>query len=154
ESSITIREGITMNCKRWGCHARHNGEVSARSVIALDCATEATGEEHGAAVADRVADMDVREAYLSGRVCIRASNASTICARGCHIVGGTAVSPRPLVLAEYSGRINASQVEFANTSGTGINVNNGGIIDAFNLVGSPTIGSTLNTLTQNGVIFG
>lgn len=153
ESSITIREGITMNCTRWGCHARHNGEVSARSVIATGCGSIGTTEA-GAAVADRVANMDVREAYLgNSRVAIRASNASMICARAAHIIGG-GVSGVYLVQAEYSGIINASQIEFSNVTGAGLSVNNGGQMDAFSLIGSPTFNVTKNEVSANGIIYG
>lgn len=153
ESSITIREGITMNCTRWGCHARHNGEVSARSVIATGCATLASSSEQGAAVADRVADMDVREAYLSGKVAIRSSNGSTICARVTHILGG-GVAGTYLVQADYSGRINGSGITFEGVAGGGYSVMFGGIIDAFSPTGNPTFNVTKNTVTSNGIIFG
>lgn len=154
ESSITIREGITMNCGRWGCHARHNGEVSARSVIATGCATNSTySSEYGAAVADRVADMDVREAYLSGNVAIRASNASRICAKAAHILGG-GVPGVYLVSSDCSSIINASQIEFSSVSGDGIKVEQGGQIDAFSVTGNPTFNTTKNEVTSKGIIFG
>lgn len=77
ESSITIREGISRNMTRWGVHARHNGEVSARSCVCTNCGI--------GACADRVADCDVREAVLNGsKVAIECNNISRVNANGCH----------------------------------------------------------------------
>ena len=88
ESSITIREGITMNCGRWGCHARHNGEVSARSVIAVGCATDAKYSGESAALcADRIADLDGREAWVSCGNALAVRNASRMNCNGTHILG-------------------------------------------------------------------
>ena len=157
ESSITIREGITMNCSRWGCHARHNGEVSARSVIATGCATNvAYASEYGAAVADRVADMDVREAYLGGNYAIRCHNASSICARATHVICG-GVENAYIVQATYSGRINASGMTFTGTTeGSKMyEVLYAGWIDTFGVTGKTYNVSTLNTIDGfNGIIFG
>ena len=156
ESSITIREGITMNCSRWGCHARHNGEVSARSVIATGCATNTTyASEYGAAVADRVADMDVREAYLGGNYAIRCHNASSICAKATHVIG-RGIENAYLVQATYSGKINASQMTFAGiTEGSKMfEVQYAGWIDAFSVTNKTYNVSTLNTIDINGIIFG
>ena len=157
ESSITIREGITMNCSRWGCHARHNGEVSARSVIATGCATDTTkASEYGAAVADRVADMDVREAYLGGNYAIRCHNASSICARATHVIGG-GVENAYLVQATYSGRINASGMTFTSiTEGSKMfEVLYAGWIDAFGVIDKTYNVSSLNTISDvNGIIWG
>ena len=78
ESSITIREGIARNNLRYGVHARHNGEVSARS---CDC----SGNGVYGAYADRVANLDVREGDVSGSdIGIRGEHASNICACGTH----------------------------------------------------------------------
>ena len=157
ESSITIREGITMNCSRWGCHARHNGEVSARSVIATGCANNvAYASEYGAAVADRVADMDVREAYLGGNYAIRCHNASSICARGTHVIGG-GVENAYLIQATYSGRINASGMTFTGiTEGSKMyEVLYAGWIDTFGVTGKTYNVTTLNTINDNkGIIWG
>lgn len=88
ESSVTIREGITMNCGRWGCHARHNGEVSARSVIATGCATDAKYSGESAALcADRIADLDGREAWVSCGNALAVRNASRMNCNGLHILG-------------------------------------------------------------------
>ena len=153
ESSVTIREGITLNCSRWGVHARHNGEVSARSLIATGCGTLQT-TECGAAVADRVANMDVREAQLGNSyIAIRASNASLICARAAHIVGG-GVSGVYLVQADHSGIINATEIEFSGVSGDGLSVEYGGQMDAFSVAGSPTFNTTKNEVSINGIIYG
>lgn len=157
ESSITIREGITMNCSRWGCHARHNGEVSARSVIATGCATNvAYASEYGAAVADRVADMDIREAYLGGNYAIRCHNTSSICARATHVIGG-GVENDYLVQATYSGKINASGMTFTGiTEGSKMfEVTYAGWIDAFNVVNKTYNVDSLNTISgNNGIIWG
>ena len=88
ESSITIREGITMNCGRWGCHARHNGEVSARSVIATGCATDTKYSAESAALcSDRIADLDGREAWVSCGNSFAVRNASRMNCNGTHILG-------------------------------------------------------------------
>ena len=88
ESSITIREGITMNCGRWGCHARHNGEVSARSVIATGCATNTKYSAESAALcADRIADLDGREAWVSCGNVFAVRNASRMNCNGTHVLG-------------------------------------------------------------------
>lgn len=81
ESSITIREGIARNCTRWGVHARHNGEVSARSAVLTGCGT--------GACADRVANLDAREADCSNcTVALVANHASQLCAAGTHCTNG------------------------------------------------------------------
>lgn len=88
ESSITIREGITMNCGRWGCHARHNGEVSARSVIAVGCATDAKYSGESATLcADRIADLDGREAWVSCGNAFAVRNTSRMNCNGTHVLG-------------------------------------------------------------------
>ena len=88
ESSITIREGITMNCGRWGCHSRHNGEVSARSVIAVGCATDAKYSGESAALcSDRIADLDGREAWVSCGNAFAVRNASRMNCNDTHILG-------------------------------------------------------------------
>lgn len=155
ESSITIREGITLNCSRWGCHARHNGEVSARSVIATGCATNTTlSAEYGAAVADRVADIDVREAYLGGNVAIRCNNVSRVCARAAHVLSG-GVADGYLVEATYSGKINASGMTFSNITGNMFKVQNAGWIDAFAVTNKTYSVSALNAIDgNNGIIWG
>ena len=90
ESSIVIREGITMDCGRWGCHARHNGEVSARSVIAVGCATDAKYSGESAALcADRIADLDGREAWVSCGNAFAVRNTSRMNCNGTHILGTT-----------------------------------------------------------------
>lgn len=90
ESSITIREGITMNCGRWGCHARHNGEVSARSVIAVGCATDARYSDESAALcADRIADLDGREGWVSCGNAFAVRNTSRMNCNGTHVLGTT-----------------------------------------------------------------
>jgi hypothetical protein len=101
ESSIVIREGIAMNCGRWGCHARHNGEVSARSVIAVGSAyDEAFASERGALCCDRIADLDGREAWVSaGTTIFRIENASRMNCNGTHIVGSATSTLKALALS-------------------------------------------------------
>lgn len=158
ESSITIREGVTMNCTRWGCHSRHNGEVSARSVIATGCGSSATSTECAAACSDRIADLDVREAYLGNSyVAIRCMNTSRINANGCHIIGGGA-SGVAVCISQFGSILNASGSEFTNLAGDIFAVNYGGEIVAFapNItnVSGTTFNQEKNALTQAGIIFG
>lgn len=96
ESSITIREGIARNCARYGVHARHNGEVSARSAVLTNNGI--------AAYADRVANLDCREADCSGSVqAVVAYHASQICAAGTHCTGGGAGSGTGTLIGSQSG---------------------------------------------------
>ena len=96
ESSITIRAGIAKNMTRWGVHARHNGEVSARSANLTGCGI--------GAYADRVANLDVREADCSNcTVAIECYHASQICAAGTHCTGGGAGSGSGTLIESQSG---------------------------------------------------
>lgn len=98
ESSITIRQGIAKNMTRWGVHARHNGEVSARSANLTNCGT--------GAYADRVANLDAREADCSGcKSAVAAYHASQICAAGTHCTGGGAGSGQGTLIDAQSGSI-------------------------------------------------
>lgn len=86
-SSVIIREGITIDCSRWGCHSRHNGEICARSVIATNCGFDNTPES-AALSCDRISDLDGREAFVSaGNVQLRCNNASRLNCNGAHIIG-------------------------------------------------------------------
>lgn len=96
ESSITIRQGIAKNCTRYGVHARHNGEVSARSA-------DVTGCQYGA-YADRVANLDIREGDCSNcKVAVYACHASQICAAGTHCTGGGSGNGSGFVVGSESG---------------------------------------------------
>lgn len=96
ESSITIRQGIARNCTRYGVHARHNGEVSARSADLTNNGI--------AAYADRVANLDCREADCSGSTqAVAAYHASQICAAGTHCTGGGAGSGSGTLIGSQSG---------------------------------------------------
>lgn len=126
ESSITIREGISRNMTRWGVHARHNGEVSARSCVCTNCGI--------GACADRIGDLDVREAVLNGsKVAIECNNISRANANGCH--------------AQNCGVAGDYVVKVA-----GGGIVNCGAFDAANAVGTLYQIST-NTLTAGGIIF-
>ena len=126
ESSITIREGISRNMTRWGVHARHNGEVSARSCVCTNCGI--------GACADRVADCDVREAVLNGsKVAIECNNISRVNANGCH--------------AQNCGTADGYVVMI---SGGGIA--NCGSLDTTGYVGT-LYNTATNTLSSSGIIF-
>lgn len=126
ESSITIREGIARNAGRWGVHARHNGEVSARSCICTNCGI--------GACADRVADLDVREATLDGSViAIECNNLSRANANGCH-AKNCGVTNGYVVKVTGGGMANCGSLDAAGYKGTLYNVE-------------------ANTLSASGIIF-
>ena len=126
ESSITIREGISRNMTRWGVHARHNGEVSARSCVCTNCGI--------GACADRVADCDVREAVLNGsKVAIECNNISRVNANGCH--------------AQNCGT-NGGYVVMISGGGFA----NCGSLDTTGYVGT-LYNKATNTLSSSGIIF-
>lgn len=126
ESSITIREGISRNMTRWGVHARHNGEVSARSCVCTNCGI--------GACADRVADCDVREAVLNGsKVAIECNNISRVNANGCHAQNcGTADGY--VVMISGGGFANCGSLDTTGYVGTLYN-------------------TATNTLSSSGIIF-
>lgn len=96
ESSVTIRQGIAKNMTRYGVHARHNGEVSARSA-------DVTGCQYGA-YADRVANLDIREGDCSNcKAAVYACHASQICAAGTHCTGGGSGNGSGFVVGSESG---------------------------------------------------
>lgn len=96
ESSITIRQGIAKNMTRWGVHARHNGEVSARSATLTNCTI--------GGYADRVANLDIREANCSNCACAAAAyHGSQICAAGTHCTNGGSGSGAGTVVSSQSG---------------------------------------------------
>lgn len=126
ESSITIREGISRNMGRWGVHARHNGEVSARSCVCTNCGI--------GACADRVADLDVREAVLDGStIAIECNNISRANANGCH-ANNCGSEGGYVVVVNGGGFANCGSLETTGCVGTLYNVDK-------------------NTLTANGIIF-
>lgn len=148
ESSITIREGITMNCGRWGCHARHNGEVSARSVIAVGCATDTRYSDESAALcADRIADLDGREGWVSCGNAFAVRNTSRMNCNGTHILGD----------ADETAIINATAVSIGNfasmfvDAGVKIDQSQGATI----LVSEYTFRESyvFNEVTQKGIIY-
>jgi hypothetical protein len=111
---------------RWGVHARHNGEVSARSCICTNCGV--------AACADRVADLDVREATLDGSaVAIECNNISRANANGCH-AKNCGTEGGYVVMVSGGGFANCGSLETTGSLGTVYNINT-------------------NTLTANGIIF-
>lgn len=147
ESSVTIREGITMDCTRWGCHARHNGEISARSIIATGCAKE-NSFESAAVSADRIADLDSRGAYISNKgVQIRCNNTSRMNCNGMNIVGDGENTVE--IVNENVSTLNAismlvsGTVKITNASGSTMLVGNYNFDKEY----------IFNTLTANGVIY-
>ena len=151
ESSITIREGIARNNARYGVHARHNGEVSARS-----CNCSGNGEI--GAYADRVANLDVRMANLNGcATAIAGYNASTICAVGATAENcGTVVKSQSLSTVDCNGM---SITDPTNTNVAIFNVEKGGMISCFDasITNTNNVDVTnidKNTLDQNGIIWG
>lgn len=148
ESSITIREGITMNCGRWGCHARHNGEVSARSVIAVNCATDAKYSGESAALcADRIADLDGREAWVSCGNAFAVNNTSRINCNGTHVLGSE--TETAIIKATAAGVGNFTSL-FIN-AGVKIEYSQGATITVSNYTFRDEY--TFNIVTSNGVIY-
>ena len=122
ESTIVIREGITIDCGRWGCHARHNGEISARSVIATGCATDSRYSNVSAALsADRIADLDGREAWVSTGNAFQVHNTSRMNCNGTHIVGSnddiTIINASSLSFGNFSNLHIDSRVDVRYSSG-------------------------------------
>ena len=122
ESSIVIREGITMDCGRWGCHARHNGEISARSVIATGCATDSRYSNVSAALsADRIADLDGREAWVSTGNAFQLHNVSRMNCNGAHVIGSLddsiIITASSLALGNFKDMFVTSTVRVDYSSG-------------------------------------
>lgn len=148
ESSIVIREGITMDCGRWGCHARHNGEVSARSVIATGCATnDKYKAEYGALVTDRIADLDGREAWLSAGNAFSLNNASRMNCNGTHIIGNAddvvLIKASALALGNFTSLFTETKVALEISTGATLAVGNYEFDKDY----------TFNTISGAGVIF-
>lgn len=153
ESSVTIREGIARNMTRWGVHARHNGEVSARSAVLTGCDI--------AAYADRVANLDVREADCSNsKVAVRAENSSMICAAGTHCTNGGANGSGSIVISKSGSTITCDGMEIINPDCHDIfQVSFGGTITA-NLLSNfrnenknGRFNVSRNQVNQSGIIF-
>ena len=154
ESSITIREGTAKNMARWGVHARHNGEVSARSAVLTNC-------KGIAAYADRVANLDVREADLSNSVqAIQANNASQICANGAHYAYTDAKKASCLVSSNSGSMIACGTMEIKNPNCTTIfGVSYGGLMVIHGLTGfsnqkgCKVMSKAINAINMHGIIF-
>lgn len=153
ESSVTIREGISRNMTRWGVHSRHNGEISARSIIATNCGI--------GAYADRVADLDVREATLDG--CTQALvsyHTSRINANGCHANNCGDGGDLPIVDCQYVSIINCANLEVTNAKNNIFSVVSHGTILAYGNVNTGLANEktlySVNTNAWNvaGIIFG
>lgn len=109
ESSVTIRNAISRSMWRWGVHARHNGEVSARG---CDCTACGNGDDsrddeawrYGAsACADRCADIDAKGMLTGGsRFSIRSYNLSRVNANATS-VGNVAISDGGMVAIGHGG---------------------------------------------------
>lgn len=147
ESSITIREGITMNCARWGCHARHNGEVSARSVIAVGCASNpAFASEYAALCSNRIADLDGREAWVSaGTIAFRIEHCSRMNCNGTNIIGDetTTIYATAAAVGNF--------YEMACTCPIAINYSLGSslVLGTYDIEGS----YTYNAVSKNGILY-
>lgn len=146
EASINARYGKAYSSGRWGGIARHNGELTARSLDVCNCgnATDTNDDQPGTygcgLFADRCGDIDAKGASTSGsRVGVRSHNLSRINCNETNIWGNT----------------------------TGCTVSNGGMV----ALTTDTIGSgykqwsgsngstgtysaiTANTVTAQGIIF-
>lgn len=147
ESSVTIRNGIARNNTRYGVHARHNGEVSARS-----CDITNNGMYGG--YADRAANLDVREAIATGSaIAVNGEHASNICAAGCH-----ALNCGKIAISKTSAIVDCSLMEISGTTTSVFTVEDGGMINAYNLTftdsGVPIANIPMNALDKKGVIWG
>lgn len=147
ESSVTIRNGIARNCTRYGVHARHNGEVSARS-----CDITNSGMYGG--YCDRAANLDVREAIATGSaIAVNGEHASNICAAGCH-----ALNCGKIAIAKTGAIVDCSLMEISGTTTSVFTVEDGGIINAYSLKftdsGVPIANIPMNALDKKGVIWG
>ena len=151
ESSVTIREGISRNMTRWGIHSRHNGEISARSIIATNCGVSA--------YADRIGDLDVREADLSGStVAICGEHTSRINANGCH--ANNCGSDTDYIVKSGNGSVvNCTELEVTNAVGNIFEIHDGGTLIAFllNTTGladdKKVFFQNVNTVSRNGIIY-
>lgn len=153
ESSITIREGIARNCTRWGVHARHNGEVSARS-----CDLSNSGEI--AAYADRVANLDAREANVNGsKIALAAYNGSIINGNMDEPITNCGNGATAIIQSKFGSLVNVASTQFVNSQATIIEVAAGGLVSANGITvsnsadGVETFSQAVNTITANGIIF-
>lgn len=151
ESSLIIREGVARNMVRWGVHGRHNGEILARSADLSNCGLSA--------YADRVADLDVREADMRGSLkAMDCRNLSRINANGCAIYY-SAGTEGYLILAEAGGEINCTDTDIQYGKTHVFCVKKGGTIytDGAKVVGVPegkgTYSQEPNILTSDGMIY-
>lgn len=174
ESSVLIHTGIASGAWRpnkfdaagtdllefttehgWGIHARHNGEISARGCDLTYCAV--------AAYADRIADIDMREALVNGSNKIaQAEQLSRINANSIETINAAADS----IESKSGSTINLNKNKFKGwTVGTVfIKVATGGTVD-FNKCtdgygGTMTLehaksycNIVLNTTTPSGIIY-
>ena len=125
ESSVTIREGICRHITRYALHARHNGEISARSA---DITYNGV-----AAIADRIADLDVREAVFDHSTqCIICYNVSRVCSNATS--SGSAENcgngTDPLIDVRSGGKVVISQMDLQNSASDICYIADGGIIVA------------------------
>lgn len=148
ESSVTIREGIATNNARWGVHARHNGEISARSC-------NLSGNGTYGAYADRIAHLDVREAIINNcQTAIDAENCSGICATGAHSTGCKYVAK-----ALTKSLISCNSMEIVNPTGAMFTVASGGELTCHTttITNDNEVSETnipKNTLHAYGIIWG
>lgn len=151
ESSIAIREGVSKNATRWGVHARHNGEVSARSCDLTGCGT--------GACADRVADLDIREAIIDNCVvAIQGLNCSRVNANGTNIANAGTTNGEYIIQADGGSMVNCVGIKITNPLSNIYSIATGGMIMAhndvlINVADKITVTNVAtNILTSNGVI--
>lgn len=99
DSSIVAHTAIATGAKRYGLHARHNGEIAARGI-------DLSGSLIGA-YADKIADIDMREAKVVS------FNSST---------GKIASKCKVGVWAKNLSRINAGSINFSGLEGIKVTV--------------------------------
>lgn len=152
EASVTIREGIARNMTRWGIHARHNGEISARSADLTNCGDTA-------AYADRIGDLDVREAILDGsKVALMGYNTSRINANGCNMTNVGVDGGAAIIQSQSGSTVNCQTAKIVNPLTNIFSVAYGGIITAHLATVTDENSRTLfsqakNTLTAHGIIW-
>lgn len=154
ESTITIREGISRHNTRYGVHARHNGEISARSADITYCGI--------AAYADRVADIDVREAIFDySSQCIVCYNVSRVCSNASS--DGSAQNcgdgTNSLIESKSGGLVIVSGMNFTNSLSDICIVEQGGEIIAVSIItdglaeGKNIFNKETNTVDNRGIIY-
>ena len=149
ESSLVMREAVSRNMTRWGIHARHNGEIEARSADLTGCGLSVYG--------DRAADLDVRNADVRGSLkALDSRNLSRINANGCEIYY-CAGREGYVVYAEAGGEVNCTDTDIQYCDTDVFGVKRGGTIYASGAKVVKKSGRVFsqetNTVTADGVIY-